>query len=183
MFRSIAAWALRSPGVRRERLRLFAPAAAVVAACLASVVATWLVLRAADERSQVERDVLSAHIRSLLQDRPVQVASSDIHMVKPWFAGRIEFAPAVADLAANGFPLAGGRVDFVGGRRVAGLVYHRRRHVVTVFMWPADGAQDGRPASLKASGYNLLTWRKAGMTYWAASDLNEAEMRAFQSLL
>ena len=92
-------------------------AAALVAACLLSVALTWAVLRPAGDELRVEQDVLSAHIRSLLQDSPIQVASSDPHSVKPWFNGRIEFAPVVKDLTAEGFPLAGARLDYIDGQR------------------------------------------------------------------
>jgi anti-sigma factor RsiW len=168
----------------RGRLRpLMRIAAIILVSGLLSAAATWFVLRGADERAMLERDVLSAHVRSLLQDNPVQIASSDTHTVKPWFAGRIEFAPVVAELAANGFPLAGGRLDYITGRRVAALVYRRRLHLVTVFMWPSAGGEETRPSSMKVNGYNLLTWSKGGMTYWAASDLNEGELKELQALL
>lgn len=170
-------------GLRRSLRPLMRQAAIILVACLVSAAATWFVLRGADDRATLERDVLSAHVRSLLQDNPVQIASSNTHAVKPWFAGRIEFAPAVADLTANGFPLAGGRLDYVAGRRVAALVYRRRLHFVTVFMWPSAGAEETRPSSMTLNGYNLLTWSKGGMTYWAASDLNQGELKELQALL
>jgi anti-sigma factor RsiW len=168
----------------RSRLRpLMRLTAIILVSCLVSGAATWFVLRGADQRATLERDVLSAHVRSLLQDNPVQIASSDTHTVKPWFSGRIEFAPVVTELAAQGYPLAGGRLDYIAGRRVAALVYRRRLHLVTVFMWPSAGGEETRPSGLNANGYNLLTWSKAGMTYWAVSDLNERELQDLQGLL
>ncbi|MGZ8388836.1 MAG: anti-sigma factor family protein [Rhodoplanes sp.] len=168
----------------RSRLRpLMRLTAIILVSCLVSGAATWFVLRGADQRATLERDVLSAHVRSLLQDNPVQIASSDTHTVKPWFSGRIEFAPVVTELAAQGYPLAGGRLDYIAGRRVAALVYRRRLHLVTVFMWPSAGEEETRPTSLKANGYNLVTWSKGGMTYWAVSDLNERELQDLQGLL
>lgn len=168
----------------RSRLRpLMRLAAIILVSCLVSAAATWFVVRGADQRATLERDVLSAHVRSLLQDNPVQIASSDTHTVKPWFSGRIEFAPVVTELAAQGYPLAGGRLDYIAGRRVAALVYRRRLHLVTVFMWPSAGGEETRPSGLTANGYNLLTWSKGGMTYWAVSDLNERELQDLQGLL
>lgn len=164
----------------RPAMRL---AAVLLVASVLSAAATWFLLSGAEDRAALERDVLSAHVRSLLQEQPVQVASSDSHTVKPWFAGRVEFSPAVTDLAANGFPLIGGRLDYVAGRRVAALVYRRRLHLVTVFMWPSAGGEETQPTDLKINGYNLLTWSKGGMTYWAASDLNASELRDLQALL
>ena len=136
-----------------------------------------------DSTALLERDVLAAHVRSLLQDSPTQVASSEAHTVKPWFAGRLEFAPSVKDLAAEGFPLAGARLDYIGERRVAALVYRRRLHVVNVFVWPAADAADSTPRALTLRGYNLLTWSRGGIAYWAISDLNMAELQRLQALL
>ena len=167
-------------GGLRPLMRL---AAVVLMSALLSAAATWFMLSGTADRARIESDVLSAHVRSLLQEQPVQIASSDRHTVKPWFSGRIEFAPAVVDLAANGFPLLGGRLDYVGGRRVAALVYRRRLHLVTVFMWPSAGPEETKPSIMKVNGYNLVTWSKGGMTYWAASDLSENELLEFQALL
>ena len=111
----------------------------IVVAALSSLIG-WKLSESATERFGLERDIVAAHARSLLQDSAVQIASSQSHTVKPWFNGRIEFAPSVKDLTADGFPLVGGRLDFVGNRRVATLVYKRREHVINVFIWPAAAA-------------------------------------------
>ena len=158
-------------------------AAAMAAACLVSVLSTWWVVTASGQSSAVERDLLNAHIRSLLQDSQVQVASSDQHTVRPWFAGRADFAPAVKDLAANGFPLVGGRLDYVAGRRSGVLVYKRHLHVVNIFMWPAGSAAEGAPRPAARNGYNLLSWSRNGVAYSAVSDLNADELRMLQGLL
>ena len=97
----------------------------------------------------------------LLQASPMQIAFSDSHTVKPWFAGRLEFAPAVKDLAADGFPLAGARLDYIDGRRVAALVYRRRLHVVNVFLWPSTEVE-AAPREPSVRDYNLISWRRAG---------------------
>src|SRR5262249_13004801 len=134
-------------------------AAAILIVCVASVALTWWWVRANDAHEALARDVLAAHIRSLLQDNTVQVAARDTHTVKPWFAGRLEFTPVVKDLSAEGFQLVGGRLDFVGGQRVAAIVYRRRLHQVNVFIWPGS---DTRLSSARINGYNLLSWSRGG---------------------
>jgi anti-sigma factor RsiW len=157
--------------------------AAMAAVCLIAVFGTWSVTRYMESESRIEQDVLSAHVRSLLQDSPIQVASGDPHSVKPWFNGRVEFAPEVKDPAAEGFPLVGARLDYIGGRRVAALVYKRRLHTVNVFVWPSASPGDAVPRLIPVNTYNLLTWRHNGLTYWAVSDLNGAELQQLQALL
>jgi anti-sigma factor RsiW len=166
--------------VRRGVLR---QAAVIAAACVLSAVATWLATSNLAQQHRLEQDVLAAHVRSLLQDSPIQVASSDTHTVKPWFAGRIDFSPEVKDLASEGFPLVGGRLDYVGGRRVGAVVYKRRLHVVNVFMWPSGSAGDVAPRLMTRNGYNLLTWSRGGVDYWAVSDLNAGDLAQLQALL
>jgi anti-sigma factor RsiW len=168
-------------------------AAILAAVCLLSVLATWFALSDRNRLEALEREVLSAHVRALLQDTPVQVASSDQHTVRPWFTGRLEFAPDVKDLSADGFPLAGARLDYVDGRRVAALVYRRRLHVINVFTWPGNGGPrpvaspgaggDAAPVLAVRNGYNVLHWRRSGAAYWAVSDLNATELRQLQGLL
>jgi anti-sigma factor RsiW len=165
-------------------LRQAAALAAVglVSVLLASLV-TFAVMRHVAGDTRLDRDVVSAHIRSLLQDSPIQVASADPHTVRPWFNGRVEFAPAVKDLAAEGFRLAGARLDYIAGRRVGALVYMRRLHVVNVFVWPSPGDEDAAPRLIQLNGYNLISWNRSGLAYWAVSDLNAAELRQLQGLL
>jgi anti-sigma factor RsiW len=160
-----------------------AQAAALVVVTGLSSLVSWQLGESRARHNILERDVASAHARSLLQESPVQVASSQSHTVKPWFNGRIEFAPSVKVLTDRGFPLVGGRVDFVGGQRVATLVYKRRLHLINVFMWPAvDGASPG-PMPTAVQGYNTLSWTAGGLTYWAISDLNARELAELQALL
>lgn len=158
-------------------------AAAFVAACALSSVLTWAAINWSSTAARLGSEVVSAHIRSLLQDSPIQVASSDAHTVKPWFSGRIDFAPEVKDLTPEGFPLAGGRLDYIGERRVGAIVYRRRMHVVNVFMWPAPNAEAQPPRLETVRGYNVLSWNIGGITYCAVSDLNAGELRQLQALL
>lgn len=128
-------------------------------------------------------DVVDSHVRSLMADHLFDVASTDQHTVKPWFTGRLEFSPPVTDLATLGFPLVGGRVDYVEGHAVAALVYERRRHVINVFVAP-DGAFSSRMAPAQSlRGFQVRHWTARGMTWWAVSDLNEAELATFVDAL
>jgi anti-sigma factor RsiW len=158
-------------------------AAALAAACVLSALATWWVMHAAARTERLEEQLLAAHVRSLIQDSPIQVASSDSHTVKPWFAGRVDFAPEVKDLTADGFPLLGGRLDYVDERRVGVLVYRRRLHVINVFMWPATSAEASGPLLHRKNGYNILSWSRGGVGYWAVSDVEPGELRRLQELL
>ncbi|WP_026870063.1 anti-sigma factor family protein [Inquilinus limosus] len=157
-------------------------AAVILLACMLSVAGTAWWMQRSEGEAAVSRDVLAAHVRSLLQDDPVQVASADTHTVKPWYAGRLDYSPVVKDLSGEGFQLVGGRLDYVDGRRVAALVYRRRLHQITVFLWPSDD-RPAAPVSARVDGFNLLGWSRAGMSYWAVSDLNEGELRELQALL
>ncbi len=157
-------------------------AASLAAVCLLSVFGTWAVLRQPEGTSTARHDVVAAHVRSLLQDSPTQVLSSDQHTVRPWFNGKVEFAPPVKDLAEEGFKLIGGRLDYVDGHRVAALVYRRRLHTISVFVWP-EAVAPLTAVQLRESGLNALSWSKDGMVWWAVSDLDPAELRELRALL
>ena len=127
--------------------------------------------------------LVSDHVRSLLATHLVDVASSDQHTVKPWFDGKIDFAPEVRDLSEEGFPLIGGRLDYLDGKTVVALVYHRNKHPINVFIMPATTDRGTSPSAVTRRGYNVLSWTHNEMKYWAVSDLNETELRQFTELL
>ena len=126
--------------------------------------------------------VLASHVRSLMPEHLTDVRSSDQHNVKPWFNGRLDYSPTVPRLEDQGFPLVGGRVDYVGGRPVAVVVYSRRQHMINVFSWPSSDRNEGLRSST-ANGYNIFHWRTGGTERWVVSDLNAAELRDFIRLL
>jgi len=120
--------------------------------------------------------VLTGHIRSLQPGHLIDVPSSDRHTVKPWFQGKLDFAPPVPDLSELGWTLIGGRLDYVDGRPVAVLVYQRRMHNINVFLWPNHGSADDTIRQEDAQGYQILHWNGAETTYWVVSDLSKAEL-------
>jgi anti-sigma factor RsiW len=127
--------------------------------------------------------VVANHVRSLLASQLVDVVSSDQHTVKPWFDGKIDFAPEVRDLSVNGFPLAGGRLDYLDGKTIAALVYHRNKHPINLFITPAPSSRSTSPTAATRRGYNVISWTNNGMKYWAVSDLNQGELREFTELV
>ena len=167
-----------SPWARRRR-PMWSPG--VLAAAAAVVLAVGLAVGGrrggGDEAGTTAQEVLDSHVRSLAGDQAhlFDVASTDQHTVKPWFSGKLDFAPSVVDLAPQGFPLLGGRVDFIAGKRVAALVYGRRQHKINVYEWP--GGNESKPAGELRLGYSMLHWTHAGMVYWAVSDVNPTDLQ------
>jgi anti-sigma factor RsiW len=134
-------------------------------------------------RDTLVDQVIGNHVRSLLAAHLVDVASSDQHTVKPWFDGKIDFAPPVRDLSSDGFPLAGGRLDYLNGKTVVALVYQRNKHPINLFISPAPASRDTAPEFINRRGYSLFHWTHGEMDYWAVSDLNQTDLRHFADLL
>ena len=139
--------------------------------------------RAAHGGTMLAQEAVTDHIRSLMGTHLADVASSNQHTVKPWFDGKLDYSPPVKDLAAQGFPLIGGRLDYLGGRPVAALVYRRKKHLINLFVWPDRGGPDSEPAIFTQQGYHVLHWKESEMTYWAVSDLDSSELTRFEQLI
>jgi anti-sigma factor RsiW len=127
----------------------------------------------------VARDLIASHVRSLMANHLTDVASSDQHTVKPWFDGKVDFSPPVEDLAAHGFALIGGRLDYVQNRPVAALVYQRRKHFINLYIWPSGRQSEVAERTMSIQGYNLIHWSKSGLDYWAVSNLASGELEDF----
>ena len=160
----------------------------VAAVLLVVVTSAWVLinnLSASSVNESLVQAVLSSHVRSLMVNHLVDVTSTDQHTVKPWFDGKLDYSPPVVDLAQQGFPLVGGRLDYLDDRPVAALVYKRRSHFINLFIWPSTSAfvSEGKGTAVTRQGYHLITWTRSGMTYWAVSDLEESELQQFVQLI
>ena len=167
-----------TPARARARWTWLGASASLVTAGVLAGVLTLQFLQIPGVEPLAEQ-VLDAHSRSLLASHITDVASSDQHTVKPWFNGKLDFSPPVRDLTSTGFPLVGGRLDYLNGRVVAALIYRHRQHFINLFVWPASGQAQVAPERIELRGYHLIRWSQEGMSFWAVSDLNAEELEAF----
>jgi anti-sigma factor RsiW len=164
-------------------LRHYGWAGAAAAAVLLVAIIVRGVLPTGPSGELTAREVVDDHLRSLTANHLTDVLSSNQHTVKPWFDGKLNFTPPVEDLAAKGFPLVGGRLDYLDNRLVAAVVYRRRQHIISLFISPAERAAETVPISQVRGGYNIVHWTKSGMAYWAVSSVNGAELAKFSQLV
>jgi len=161
---------------RRAVLRGFALGSAVSALAATGIVA--IVLRA-DDQQRLLSDMVSAHLRSLQPGHLTDVLSTDQHTVKPWFNGRVDVAPPVIDLTAQGFTLVGGRLDYIDTRAIGAVVYRRRQHVINLFVAQTADAEHRPPQTHTLQGFNCRHWSNRGLDFWAVSDIGADELAEF----
>jgi anti-sigma factor (TIGR02949 family) len=160
--------------------------AAVAAAIAFVVLLTFRYFPGREVRTEsnlLAEEIVASHIRALQPGHLLDVQSTDQHTVKPWFNGKLDFSPPVRDLAEAGYPLIGGRLDYVARHPAAALVYQRRQHLIDVFIWPGEGKSAPQKSEISSQGYNVLCWQSSGMDFCAVSDLNSAELQQFVGLL
>ena len=162
-------------GRPQERIRWLAMAASLIVALGVG----WIGGSMLGQGTRETDELVAGYLRVAMSDRGVEVASSDRHTVKPWFAGRVDYSPPVRDLTAAGFPLLGGRVDLVDGRKVAVLVYRRNQHRVALTLWPSTSSSATTPNVVQRDGFALVDWRRDGFEMRAVADLSPAEMKSF----
>jgi anti-sigma factor RsiW len=166
-----------SPRTADARHRLPGWLAPGVAGAIAASLAMVTFVGPAQQQTALEGQLISSHVRSLQPGHLTDVQTTNQHIVKPWFNGRIDFAPPVPELANQGFPLAGGRLDSINGKTVAAIVYHRRLHTVNLFVWRADAGSSGTSVH---DGFALAEWNRSGLSYAAVSDISPAELEQFR---
>lgn len=153
------------------------PEPALWLALAATLAVAALIVTGFGSPSDLARDAVQAHVRSLTAGRLLDIAASGPHSVTPWLASKLDFTLRVDDVSGPGFALRGGRLDHLAGRSVAALVYHRGPHVINVFVWPAEQQPDRVPNAQTVSGFNVVHWRADGLNWWAVSDLRLAELQ------
>ena len=159
--------------------RVLAPLAG---AALVMLIALPIILHTSTE-DRLTQEIVSGHVRSLMANHLTDIASSDQHTVKPWFNGKLPFSPPVTDLAPQGFPLIGGRLDVVENQPVAALVYQHRKHFINLFIWPSTRNSSTPEHFQRQQGYHVIHWSQGGMEHWAVSDMNQGDLRDFVRLV
>lgn len=170
------------PAPVREPLR-FGFAGAAMAGGLAGMALTLAVTRLTPSPDPVVAEVVADHVRSMMADHLTDVLTSDQHTVKPWLSARLDLSPVVRDFAAEGYPLVGGRLDYVDGHRAAAIVYRRDKHVINLFAFVSDNPSDAAPSLDRRDGFNVVRWRMGGLTYVAVSDVEVAQLLNFVRLV
>ena len=170
--------AMTAPPRARPR-RIMAAAPWALSGGFAALAATFAIMLLQPTTALLQDQLVASHVRSTLAGHLVDVATSDRHTVKPWFNGKIDFAPPVVDLAADGFPLVGGRLDYLDKRVVAALVYRRNQHLVNLFIWPAKPGLLPARAAAPPAGYAIVHWTANGLQFWAVSDVEPRDLEAF----
>lgn len=162
-----------------SRVRAFAPWAA--SGAMTALAAGLALVLITPNPHALEDELVADHVRSTLASHLVDVETSDRHTVKPWFNGKLDFAPPVVDLADHGFPLAGGRLEYVRNRPAAALVYRHNKHVINLFVWPSAPGPSLPPAKASRQGYAVEHWRAGGLEFWAVSDIEPKDLAAFRA--
>jgi anti-sigma factor RsiW len=146
------------------------------------IVSTSLFLAIPSAQEKLTEELTASHIRSLQADHLSDVISTDQHTVKPWFNGKLDYAPPVVDLTAVGFPITGGRLDYINGKSVAVVIYHHNKHPINLYVWP-NTSSDSAVHTIARKGYTLVHWATGGMNYWAVSDIEAGKLTSFAEKL
>jgi anti-sigma factor RsiW len=169
---------------RPQPIRVVIGVAAALAAVLVITIGYFTLFQSSSIDDTLAKEVVANHVRSLMVSHLTDVTSSDQHTVKPWFNNKLDFSPPVEDLADKGFPLLGGRLDYLNNRIVAALVYQKRQHLINMFLWPTQAKNND--VALKSStiqGFYLYHWAKGGMNYWVISDVSPKDLEEFVRLI
>src|SRR6266496_4153534 len=158
---------------------------ALAAAIIFAAIIAWNLLpglQRSDAEQFLASQLIASHVRSLMANHLADVASSDQHTVKPWLDAKLDFAAPVVDLSSEGFPLIGGRLDYLDNHPAAALIYQRRKHFINLFIWPTKPGASETTKTMTRQGYNLLHWVDPDFNYWAVSDVNDSELQTFKQL-
>lgn len=181
--RIVSALPREAPPPVRSRPMRFGWAGSAMAGAVAGVVLTLVVTRLTPQADPLVADVIGDHVRSMMEGHLTDVLTSDQHTVKPWLSARLDLSPLVKDFAAEGYPLVGGRLDYVDGHRAAAIVYRRDKHVINLFAFVSDAPSDASPKQEARDGFNVVRWRMGGVTYVAVSDVEAAQLMGFVRLV